>query len=487
MPLPPRIDVQSPSLARRPNGLANSLPYPIDMAIDLYMPSAENFQYYSTSPPISQSPVLSLTYPRSPNEASSPVLSPRPLVQYRHSADEDIPRITRVRSNSARSVSSYDGRRKDRRPTTFNLDKPLPPCPRSEYTNKYIDWFTLENCPNFDVCPSCYGAVFADSPFSGYFQQTRTYEKPFQTKCDFSSPWVRLAWLLTVKQQRKSLDLLYHLATICETEKECPGSSEITGPWYALFDRGQYEDPATGFAICPCDLRQLEALLPSLRGAFTRMHPNAGLPPSSSSGRQIPTCALRTSSRRFPKYLDLLVEADEKATRDRRAPDLRAFADFARENAYRYECSRDTLVLDQAWHFIPGLPEFAVCEECYDDVVWPAIKGGSKLAAEFARSVQFVDGEEAAGGTSCQLYSPRMRRVWQAAVEDEDFGYLAKKARERKQVEMELQRRHRLLVRMLEGRSEWSWQGGGSVPEGVERERLLAEAADLARKWRDWE
>lgn len=478
MPLTPRIDVQSPSPARPPK----ALPYPVDnMSIELFMPSEENYQFYPTSPPIPQSPSPSPTYPRTPNETSSPVMnSPRPPAASRHTADEDVPQITRVGSNSTRPVPSYDSRRKDQKPATFTLGKPLPPCPRSEYTNKYIDWYTLKNCPNFDVCPSCYDAVFADTQFAEFFKQTRQYEKPLQRKCDFSSPWVRLAWLLSVKQQRKSLGLIYSLATICEIEKECPGSQRVAGTWYGLLDRGQYGDPVTGFAICPCDLMQLEALLPSLRGYFTRIHP--------TDSRKKFICSLRTSSRRFPKYLDMLVDLDEKASRDRRSPDMRPFIDFAKENAYKHECPRDNLVLDQAWHFIPQLPEFTVCEECYDDVVWPAIKDGSKLAAEFNRTVQFVPGEKAAGGTSCQLYSPRMRRVWQAAVEDDDYAYLAKKARERKQVEVDLQRQHKMLLRMLDGRSEWtSWRGSGSVPEGVEKERLKAEVGDIARKWRDWE
>jgi len=81
-----------------------------------------------------------------------------------------------------------------------------------------------------------------------------------------------------------------------------------------------------------------------------------------------------------------------------------------------------------------------------------------------------------------------MRRVWQAAVEDDDYVYLAKKARERKRVEVDLQRQHKMLLRMLDGRSEWtSWRGSGSVSEGVEKERLKAEMGDIARKWRDWE
>jgi len=295
------------------------------------------------------------------------------------------------------------------------------------------------------------------------------YEKRVSRNCDFSSPWVRLAWLLTIKQKRKRLDLIYRLATICEVNDVCPGSREVAGTWYGIKD--QYGDHVTKFAICPCDLKQIEALLPSLRGAFTRIY--------SSDSRKGYTCALRTQSRRFPAYLDLLVELDEEASRRARPTDLRPFIALAKDNAYKQECTRDNLILDQTWHFIPRLPEFTVCEECFDEVVWPDAKKNDKIAADFNKSLQFVPGEVAAGGSSCQLYSPRMRRVWKRAIEDGDFGYLAKKAIERKAMERDLQKQNMAIGRLLENGEKWR--------SSAEREALKAQAAQLAETWRDWE
>jgi hypothetical protein len=239
--------------------------------------------------------------------------------------------------------------------------------------------------------------------------------------------------------------------------------------WYGIKDA--HGAHVAKFALCPCDLKQIEALLPSLRGMFTRLH--------SSDSRRSYTCALRTQSRRFPAYLDLLVELDAESTRRSRSPDIRPFIALARENAYKQECTRDTLLVDATWHFHPLLPDFAVCEECYDAVIWPEVKkavsGTNNLAAEFNATLQFVPGETSQG-TSCQLYSPRMRRVWRRAVEDGDFGYLKRKAVERRGVELDLQRQSRAVERALEG-------------ERRERERasLRRQAGELARVWGDWE
>ncbi|KAF2808776.1 uncharacterized protein BDZ99DRAFT_499181 [Mytilinidion resinicola] len=476
MIVPPRIDVQSPSPARPPKP-ASTLPYPVDdLPGETFMPSVEQYQFQPNSAQyMTPIPTATAAFPRSPVTSSPTVsrsrdekVSSRPLVTSRHSAAEEVPRLARVRANSNRSSSAYDGRRVDKAPAPLSLDKPLPSCPRLAFSSNFNDWYTLENCPNFDVCPTCYEGVFEDTQFAPYFKQTRVHEKRILRNCDFSSPWVRLAWLLMVKQKHKSLDLLYRLATIREIEQPCPGNLEISGTWYGIKD--SYGDHVTKFAICPCDLKQIEALLPSLRGAFTRIYP--------SDSRKTYMCALRTASRRFPAYLDLLVELDEEATRRARSPDLRPFIQLAKENAYKQECTRDQLILDQTWHFIPRLPEFAVCEECFDELVWPEAmkKNPSKIAAEFNKSLQFVKGEPTLG-TSCQLYSPRMRRVWKRAVEDEDFGYLAKKALERNKMEIDLQSQSKAIARLL----------GDKWRSGVEREQLRLQAAQLAEAWREWE
>ncbi|KAF2185241.1 hypothetical protein K469DRAFT_632388 [Zopfia rhizophila CBS 207.26] len=476
VPIPPRIDVQSPSPARPPKP-ENPLPYPVDdRPIDVFMPPEEAFQYdhsFAATPP---SPSVRQSYPESPRLSSDIIDSPRdrssafrPSIGSRHTAAEEVPRLARVRSNSVRSQSSNDVRRKERKTNSLSLNRPLPSCPRSKATDRYDDWFTLENCPNFDICPSCFEAVFADTLFAPFFQQTRRYERPIARICDFSSPWMRLAWLLTIKQQRKSPDLLYALATITEIERPCPEDQELAGPWYGIPDQRDGKH-VTNFTICPCDLKQIEALFPSLRGYFTRL-------PTSDPMRisKLQTCSLRVTSRRFPKYLDLLVELDIESRERSRAPDIERFIQMAREYAYKGECAKDKSSIRKPWHFIPSLPEFTICEECYDDVVWPALQQGSQLAKMFNRTIQLVPGEDSEG-TSCCLYSPRMRRVWAIASDDEDFGYLKRKAVERKRAESKLAREKAGLMRMLEQRSGYE-----------NTDRLKREIKEVEAEWSGWE
>ncbi|KAF2470580.1 uncharacterized protein BDR25DRAFT_303661 [Lindgomyces ingoldianus] len=479
LPVPPRIDVQSPSPGRPPR--LSALPYPVDdRETDVYMPPEEAYQYQHTTPapPLGPpSPSLRQPYPDSPKLSSPVVSSPReassafrPSLGSRHTAAEEVPRLARVRSNSIRSQSSNEGHRKERT-NTLSLDKPLPSCPRSEPSTMHDDWYTLDNCPNFDICPSCFERVFIDTPFAVFFKQARRYENPVERFCDFSSPWMRLAWLLTIKQQRKSPDLLYALATITEFGEPCPKDKEVPGPWYGIVDQRD-GSPVPNFTMCPCDFKQVEALFPSLRGYFIRI-------PSSDSLRntKAPTCSLRITSRRFPKYLDLLVELDAEAQLRGRSPNIERFILMARENAYKGECLKDKPTLRKPWHFIPSLPEFTVCEECYDDVIWPAIKEKSRLAESFNRTIQLVPGEDIEG-TSCCLYSTRMRRVWARALESDDFGYLKRKAIERKRIESRIAREKKDLLRYLEMRTMY----GGS-----ERDRLRRELREVEAEWRDCE
>ncbi|KAF2257340.1 hypothetical protein BU26DRAFT_514035, partial [Trematosphaeria pertusa] len=477
MPVPtPRIGVQSPSPARPPRA-ENPLPYPVDDRLtDAFMPPEEQYQFdHSFSPvaPSPRSPYPDSPVPNSPRERPSGL---RPSASSRHSANpEELPRTSRTRSNSIRSQSSNDGRRERKTATVpFSTDRPLPSCPRGEPSARHNDWYTLENCPNFDLCPSCYGSVFADTPFAVYFSQTRRYERPTERFCDFSSPWMRLAWLLTIKQRRQSPDLLYALANIAEVERPCPKDRELStdhAVWYGIPDQRDGIH-VTNFAICPCDLRMMEVLFPSIRGYFTR------LPSGSPYG--VPgqfTCSLRTGSRRFPKYLDLLVELDAEAELLSQRPNIHRFVQMARENAFKAECARDKALIHKPWHFIPQLPEFTVCQECFEEVVWPAINSKSApntIPKLFNRTIQLVPGEDPELGSSCCLYSTRMRKVWERSVKEEDFGYLKRKALERKRAEGRLARERKGILTWMAGldRGSSGW------------ERAKAELKDNENEWK---
>ncbi|KAI4680122.1 uncharacterized protein J4E88_006013 [Alternaria novae-zelandiae] len=304
---------------------------------------------------------------------------------------------------------------------------------------------TMIDNKNFNICPSCYEGVFAGTPFDVDFKQVWLNDYSLERSCDFSSPWARLAWLLTLQRGRKSLDLINAIAGVMDTvAKPCPGDREAGAEdrisWYGITNPRDGTRVAN-FAICSSDRRMLEALLPSLRGCFAKM---------PKDDRHV--CSLRTSSTRFPKYLDLLVELDAAAELSGQLPDLSRFVLLLRENSYKGECQRYKILFRKPWHFIPSLPEFTVCEQCYDELIWPATQSrstSSSIPHMFNKSIQLVPGEEPDVGSSCCLWSPRMRDVWKEAVRYDDFSYLKETAKERKRAESKYMRnRARIMTWM---------------------------------------
>ena len=332
---------------------------------------------------------------------------------------------------------------------TANAPQSLPACPRPGFISGYNDWHMLIGRPNFAVCPSCMENVVGPG-YNAWFARAPSRPPGVKTRCDFSSPWVRITWLKTLREKRQKADLLYAIASI--SEEPCPGKIGAPRAWHGLPDPDTGK-PISNFDICPYCVRAIECIFPSLRGVFRYDH------------RQKPmkkrACDLRCDSKRFAGYIDRLEAIANRADIERKPPRMHRFADHAREMALLRECSRDDMVLDQAWHTLPQLPQFTVCEECYDDVVWPAIDSGSTLATKFNRSMQTMG----PGGVSCQLYSPRMRQVFQDAVRSNDLAYLQQHAIKRYNVERSLQARH----------AQAKTYGDG------------AEIARIVQEWKNWE
>jgi hypothetical protein len=289
---------------------------------------------------------------------------------------------------------------------------------------------------------------------------------------------MRLAWLLTIKQERKEPDLMYRLTAIADVEQPCPQEHELSNAvWYGIADQRDGIH-VKNFAICQRDLKYVEALFPTIRGYFTR------LPSHNAYGqRQSHRCSLRTSSiKRFQKYLDLLADLDEVAQRTSRAPDISRFISLAREHAFKDECLRDEHIPRRAWHFIPSLPEFTVCSECYDELIYPAASKRHAVAKLFNPSTKLVIGESSEG-TACCLWSPRMRRVWERVLADSDFAYLKRKAMERKRAEVRLGLEKRELATWLQNMSN---ARSGSY-RGEDFERLRRRLREVEEEWKGWE
>jgi len=464
----------------RPTGV---LPYPEDDGPDtpsVYMPSETGYQFSSDIRPSLGVP---LHEAKTLSRASSPAPStafrrsdkpPRPSMPTRHST-ANVSSVEERPRAPARRQNSYSTSSQTRKELAALLKKGLPDCPRANFVTGYDDWYTVIGAPSLDFCPECVTSVFERTVFRPSIRRSLPRNLGAEVQCAFgSSPWIRLAWLLTLQQQRADLTLLRDLAEIDETSESCPGAREAARSWYGLRDPGGLF--VRDFQVCYSDVRKIERLLPTLSGLFVRLPQRASF--------DTHTCAVRAEGNRFSTYLDALILTHEKAMASRKGADPMAFIDLVERKARLRECSRDTMLVGGLWHFVPSLPHLTVCEDCFESVVEPAIQRNSDVATRFNRTVQPVYGEGM--GSSCQLYSPRMRNVFQRAVADGDVKYLTRKAKERREAELMLQERYRDVLRRAKRMSR-EGSGSGSGSEDDER-RLNWELKRITAEWQEkWE
>lgn len=351
----------------------------------------------------------------------------------------------------------------------------LPPCMRAHPAAGYTDWYTLVGAPNLDFCPDCIDAIFERTVFRNYFRKSPAVSSNTKVRCALGgSPWIRLAWLLTIQQQRADLNLLKDIAEIEESHPEpCPGVDSAIRSWYGIRDAdGMF---VKDFYICYSDVRKIERLLPTLNGLFVR-HPYR-----ASDDKH--KCAIRTEGNRFALYIDNLIHTHEKALETHKEADPSNFVECVKRRQRIRECDRDNLMVNGLWHTIPGLPEFTVCEDCYETVIEPMVQKNNDLAMRFNRTVQPIYGENK--GISCQLYSMRMRTIFERAARHKDFKYLARKATERRENEMKLQDR---LRQVMKKHNRLSWQSGGSQLSERDERELDRELAEISVEWKTlWE
>lgn len=363
----------------------------------------------------------------------------------------DVDKISRSPSRSRRPTLP------GRAVSVGALPTALPPCPRPCPVSGYNDWYTLVGgLDAFTVCPTCRDAI-AYAGFERYAKPKSRIADYDKIRCDFSLPWVRMAWTSSLNKRHRDMELLYEMADIVAHEPPCPGKVEDVREWYRLIDT-ETGKSVPDFQVCPQCVRSLETMHPTLRGVFHRSH--------GHRHRSERTCSMRTDSKRFMTYIDLLTDTAKQAEEYRRPPNMFRFVDLAHRIAGIPECSRDDMLLDQEWYIIPNLPELTVCEDCYEEAVWPAIKRNSPIAIEFKRHPKFVAPSHV--GVSCQLYSPRMRKIFQEACQRDDMHILKNAAIQRYRVEKDLQARNAEV-------QKWP------------KEERIREVARLVEEWKRWE
>ena len=339
----------------------------------------------------------------------------------------------------------------------------LPACRRKKPVVGLNDWLGIPNCENFNICPDCYSSVFQNTSFEDQFKPFpfRPSDKP--TACDFgSSPWYRIAWLMTLKHRKPDLRLFHKLsaaqANMASGGGPCPGPRRATRVWYSIRNP-ETKKTIPDFTVCYGCAKAVEALLPNLTGVFTYLND------SHTPTKDI--CALHflgDDRRRFVLYFDALETTSDRALEREEMPDLQQLADEIERLSLYTECQQYSKVMNGNWHVMEYLPELTVCGECFDEVVRPRLDADNAVARSFFVKPQRLD------AASCQLYSERMRDVFRRACRRDDFQYLEDKVLERRRVEKDIHAK----IAALDKRG----QNDAETEEEVSK---------LIREWQKWE
>lgn len=297
-------------------------------------------------------------------------------------------------------------------------DFALPPCPRFQPTQGLRDWLTIRGVPNVDICPKCAHALVATRYRAAL---VRSPDKPYNrnTVCAMSRPWVRIAVTQCIKRNRTDLSLVRDANTLAMGARPCEGTHLDVRQWWRVPD-SLTDRAVPNFLACSACIGSVHAVYPELEHAFTRDALN-----------QEGVCSLRCTSNEFYMYAEQLEKIAEKC-RDRGQckpkylqPLVAAIKRFSTPRNYA-ECPRDRMLTARPWHFMDALPEFTVCDACFEEVVYPVVD--KPYARDISRALQIVpastykgtDPAAAASGglhpTSCQLYSDRMRRYFNDVV-----------------------------------------------------------------------
>lgn len=341
-----------------------------------------------------------------------------------------------------------------------NPDGPpkLPECRYVTPVTGNQTWLTLPRS-DFNICTGCYSSVFEDTDYRTHFKPM-LYASDRPIACDFgSSPWYRIAWLLTLRSEANDLRLFYAISrtvTACRNQP-CPGDRKSTRIWLTIIDP-YTRRPIPNFAICLQCAQTIEALLPNMAGIFVPLDPR------SEPSRNI--CALHFTPQRkeFVMYFDALETTADKALSTNQPPNLDVLSQELEQLSRSQECPHDDPVPDGYWHIMQYLPDFTVCEKCFGEVVRPKISEDNMLARNFYLKPQRVP------DATCQLYSDRMRDVFRRACRRNDTTYLAEEVRKRARKEHEI---HTKLMKLDRKGHDSAWT--------AEQVKLLVE------EWKQWE
>jgi hypothetical protein len=477
-PPPSRLAESTVPASPRPQALRSvsspysPLPYPDDDRPFETMPSERDHQYFPQQPgdllPPFSEPVT---------RASTPKRQAQPGKSKTRTTEEKSAAPGASRREASKSEDLSAGTKKSQA-------EMLPTCKRVIYTVNYDDWYTLEGYPDFNICPRCFKYAFDRTKLGMAFKLTPSNAPSRPRRCEFSNAWIRLAWVLTADNRQNTLNMMITIFNVEETERPCPGTSRGDCNWYSIRDRDGHF--LRDFVVCASDVKRVETLFPGFRGLLVPIPRRI----SHDKDEEIMGrfCSLRPEhNNRYAAYIDCLFQLHEDAVSSQRMANISEFVSLVRHKTRLPECVRDDKLEGAKWYYIPSLaPALTVCDECYHDVVVPCLRSNSEVALRFNRTKQDVRNEDK-DGVSCQLYSRRMRDAFRYAVETNDMRYLTRKAKDRKKVEDNFQRRCKDLQ---EDAEQLKGPSGYAISSRAEQQlaQLQREIEAIGETWEvEWE
>ncbi|KAK0727226.1 hypothetical protein B0T26DRAFT_124085 [Lasiosphaeria miniovina] len=416
---PSAIASKSPPKTKGASSAASSLaslPIPIPLNLDRNSSAERRLAPSSTA-----------SYPRQDSldvSSPTPYWQPAPFRPAEHRATLDRPIV---------SLRRYS------EDVQKGLVPQLPDCRwKSPNKTSSAQFLTLPRADNFNICTECYDAVFANTK---YQKMLVPASRPADQllSCNFgSSFWYRIAYLMTVKYGYSDLGLLEDIATVTGRHQPCAGPLPATRVWYSMMaPNARRSMPISSFNVCSSCSKMVLALFPNLAGAFVLLDPHA------EATRDICELHFTPERKRFLEYFDLLETASDRSLSRRIEPDLLELADRIRVISLTDECRRNIPIANRKWYVMESLPEFSVCEECFDSVVWPLLEDEDcgDIPPNFYKSRQ------TRAIAACQLYSDRMRDVFRKACYRNDMDYLESKLKEKLKLESEIRAKYADLAK----------------------------------------
>jgi len=299
---------------------------------------------------------------------------------------------------------------------------PFVPCPRMTPSSGNNDWLILTDSrfTNFDVCPTCYEKCIAPTRYASFFQRSPPKPANMTNYCDFSIYWVRLAWRHLWQEQQSDVSLLAKVAGVDVPEGPCPTDATESERTPAVRKWFCVRHPVSGhmledFTVCSDCVLHLETMLPTFHGVFVP------LAPTDCQA----TCDLRGNGSRTISYFTHIFDIHAAARKTGRR-DITPLANYIELVASVPECRKRDPTATKPYYVINTVFDFAICTACYQETVYVNLhKRNYPCIAEVTEG-------KSEGNYICDLYSPRMRQLWDEANERGDLAQFRRAAEERR-------------------------------------------------------